>query len=56
MPALVVLEWVGDNIQDFPRLSQAIRNDADSAFSRFGDSFFALPNPMYGSWQSNPLK
>jgi 5'-nucleotidase (lipoprotein e(P4) family) len=55
-PAMTVLEWLGDNIQDFPHLSQSIRNEPDSAFSRFGDSFFALPNVMYGSWQSNPFK
>lgn len=54
-PALTILEWIGDNIQDFPHLNQSIRDDSDAAFARFGDSFFALPNPMYGSWQSNPL-
>jgi 5'-nucleotidase (lipoprotein e(P4) family) len=54
-PALVVLEWVGDNIQDFPHLSQSIRDGSDAGFSRFGESFFVLPNPMYGSWQANPL-
>ena len=55
-PAIAVLEWIGDNIQDFPHLSQAIRNEPESAFARFGDTFFALPNPMYGSWQNNLLK
>lgn len=55
-PAIAVLEWVGDNIQDFPRLTQSIRDEPDGAFSRFGESFFALPNPMYGSWQSNPFQ
>ena len=55
LPALAVLEWVGDNIQDFPHLKQSIRDGSDAAFARFGDSFFALPNPMYGSWQANPL-
>lgn len=54
LPALTVLEWIGDNIQDFPGLTQAIRTQDDSAFARFGESFFALPNPMYGSWASNP--
>lgn len=53
--AITVLEWVGDNIRDFPHLSQSIRDEPDSAFSRFGESFFALPNVMYGSWQSNPF-
>ncbi|HEY8309615.1 MAG TPA: HAD family acid phosphatase [Gemmatimonadaceae bacterium] len=55
-PALAVLEWIGDNIQDFPHQSQSIRNESESAFSRFGQSFFALPNAMYGSWQANTLK
>lgn len=55
-PAIAVLEWIGDNIQDFPHLSQSIRNEPDGAFSRFGESFFALPNVMYGSWQSNPFR
>jgi 5'-nucleotidase (lipoprotein e(P4) family) len=55
-PAIAVLEWIGDNIQDFPHLSQAIREEPESAFAKFGDTFFALPNPMYGSWQSSPLK
>ncbi len=54
--AITVVEWVGDNIQDFPHLSQVIRNEPDSALSRFGRVFFALPNAMYGSWQSNPFK
>jgi acid phosphatase len=53
MPALQVLEWIGDNIQDFPMLSQATRNDA-SALEAFGVRYFALPNPMYGSWEKNP--
>jgi 5'-nucleotidase (lipoprotein e(P4) family) len=55
-PAIAVLEWIGDNVQDFPHLTQAIRNEADSSFSKFGRVFFALPNVMYGSWQANPLK
>jgi len=54
-PALAILEWIGDNIQDFPHLKQSIRDGSDDGFSRFGDSYFALPNPMYGSWQSNPF-
>jgi 5'-nucleotidase (lipoprotein e(P4) family) len=45
--ALNVLIWVGDNIQDFPTLTQ--RNAGD--LSLFGNHYFALPNPMYGSWE-----
>jgi 5'-nucleotidase (lipoprotein e(P4) family) len=54
MPALHVLMWVGDNINDFPGLSQQIRTGGDEGFDRFGRTFIVLPNPMYGSWQANP--
>jgi len=54
LPPLRVLAWVGDNIQDFPGGGQALR-DADPSFlADFGTRFFVLPNPMYGSWESNP--
>lgn len=52
---LKVLMWVGDNIQDFPRLTQAIRTAGDGAFADFGETYIVLPNPMYGSWERNPL-
>ncbi|HWE43380.1 MAG TPA: HAD family acid phosphatase [Gemmatimonadaceae bacterium] len=55
LPALKVLMWVGDNIQDFPRLSQAIRTAGDAAFANFGETYIVLPNPMYGSWERNAL-
>jgi len=55
LPALRVVMWVGDNIQDFPRLRQDIRSASDSAFAEFGDRFIVLPNPMYGSWERNAL-
>jgi predicted secreted acid phosphatase len=45
-----VVAFVGDNIQDFPGQSQAIRERAEEAFAEFGARFFVLPNPMYGSW------
>lgn len=47
---LTVVAFVGDNILDFPTLSQAIRTQPE-AYSDFGIRFFLLPNPMYGSWQ-----
>jgi 5'-nucleotidase (lipoprotein e(P4) family) len=50
LPALRIVEWIGDNIQDFPGLTQAVRHDP-SAFRAFGRTFFVLPNPVYGSWQ-----
>jgi 5'-nucleotidase (lipoprotein e(P4) family) len=48
---LDVVAFVGDNIQDFPALSQAIRQNGEPAFADFGTRYFMLPNPMYGSWQ-----
>jgi 5'-nucleotidase (lipoprotein e(P4) family) len=53
VPALKVVAWVGDNIQDFPDLTQAARNDP-KALAEFGTKYFLLPNPMYGSWQQVP--
>jgi 5'-nucleotidase (lipoprotein e(P4) family) len=53
VPPLAVVAWVGDNILDFPALSQASRNDP-RALDAFGERFFILPNPMYGSWTDNP--
>jgi 5'-nucleotidase (lipoprotein e(P4) family) len=56
LPPLHVLMWVGDNVQDFPGLTQArMRTEPDTAFSEFGRSWWILPNPIYGSWQGNPL-
>jgi 5'-nucleotidase (lipoprotein e(P4) family) len=50
LPALTVVEWLGDNIQDFPSLTQAARADS-TALGEFGKRYFILPNPMYGSWE-----
>ena len=50
LPALAVVEWLGDNIQDFPSLTQAVRADS-AALLQFGKRYFVLPNPMYGSWE-----
>jgi predicted secreted acid phosphatase len=46
-----VLAFFGDNILDFPRLSQRAALDNEAALAPFGARFFILPNPMYGSWQ-----
>ncbi|MCA9603379.1 MAG: hypothetical protein KC417_15205 [Myxococcales bacterium] len=54
VPPLEIKMWVGDNIQDFPSLSQSIRTKPDSAFAGFGAAYFVIPNPMYGSWLGNP--
>lgn len=53
VPPLTVVAWVGDNILDFPGMSQSSRNDP-RALDAFGRKFFILPNPMYGSWTDNP--
>jgi 5'-nucleotidase (lipoprotein e(P4) family) len=53
LPALTVVMYVGDNILDFPVITQDIRKQPDAAFDKFGDSYFLLPNPMYGSWEKN---
>ena len=50
---LAVLLFVGDNIQDFPSLTQRARDDA-AALAEFGGRFLLLPNPMYGSWEAVP--
>jgi 5'-nucleotidase (lipoprotein e(P4) family) len=50
-PLKVVL-WVGDNIRDFPDLSQS--NPGDPAL--FGVRYFVLPNPIYGSWEKNAAR
>ena len=46
-----VVAFVGDNIQDFPGLSQKVKDAGEAGFAAFGTRFFVLPNPMYGSWQ-----
>jgi 5'-nucleotidase (lipoprotein e(P4) family) len=48
---LEIVAVIGDNIQDFPRLNQAIRSKGDAGFGEFGTRYFVVPNPMYGSWQ-----
>ena len=48
---LEVVAFVGDNILDFPRLSQASKVQGDKELSEFGGRYFLVPNPMYGSWQ-----
>ena len=50
-----VVAWVGDNIQDFPRLAQDVRTQPADALAEFGRTYFMLPNPMYGSWERLPV-
>ncbi len=53
LPPLEVVMWLGDNIGDFPLLSQDVRKQSRLP-EEFGDRYFVLPNPMYGSWEDNP--
>ena len=53
---LKVIAYFGDNIQDFPKIKQvdAIKQDPNGEFyKKFGQEYFSLPNPTYGSWQRN---
>ena len=54
LPPLRVVAWVGDNITDFPGGNQFLRQAGSAEVTDFGVRFFVLPNPMYGSWTSNP--
>jgi 5'-nucleotidase (lipoprotein e(P4) family) len=53
LPPLEILMWVGDNIRDFPDLDQELRLESPGDYSDFGERFFILPNPLYGSWEEN---
>jgi 5'-nucleotidase (lipoprotein e(P4) family) len=53
LPSLKIVEWLGDNIYDFPSLTQASKNDT-TAMANFGRRYFVVPNPMYGSWERLP--
>ncbi|MEL6715483.1 MAG: HAD family acid phosphatase, partial [Planctomycetota bacterium] len=53
LPPLAVVMWLGDNIGDFPDLTQDVRFEDDTALFSFGNRFWAFPNPMYGSWTGN---
>jgi acid phosphatase len=54
LPPLDLVMWVGDNVGDFPGGSQAWRDAPEAAMDPFGDRFWMLPNPAYGSWERNP--
>lgn len=53
---LNVVMWLGDNIQDFPQLTQQIRSTGDPRLALFGDRYFVFPNPMYGSFERNAMR
>ncbi|MEZ5317043.1 MAG: HAD family acid phosphatase [Vicinamibacterales bacterium] len=46
-----ILAFLGDNILDFPGLQPSARGTGADGFASFGERYFLLPNPMYGSWQ-----
>lgn len=48
---MAIVAIVGDNIMDFPQLSQKTKEQGAPAFTEFGVRYFLVPNPMYGSWQ-----
>ncbi len=54
LPPLEIVMWLGDNIHDFPGLDQELRFASAEELGDFGDRFFILPNPLYGSWRGNP--
>jgi 5'-nucleotidase (lipoprotein e(P4) family) len=56
LPPVEILLWLGDNVGDFPGLDQELRKAPPEAFADFGERFFVLPNPVYGSWESLPLE
>jgi 5'-nucleotidase (lipoprotein e(P4) family) len=56
LPPVDVLLWVGDNIQDFPDLTQSLSGQPESAFAAFGTRYVVMPNPMYGSWERTERK
>ncbi len=59
LPKLNILAYFGDNIQDFPNIKQteAIKEDPNGDyFKKFGQEYFSLPNPTYGSWEKNQFK
>jgi 5'-nucleotidase (lipoprotein e(P4) family) len=59
LPKHEVVAYFGDNIQDFPVLKQSELINAatdDARYQKFGQGYFMLPNPIYGSWGNNQLR
>lgn len=50
-PPLEVVAFLGDNILDFPNVTQSSIKQTPALLEPVGAKFFVLPNPMYGSWQ-----
>lgn len=56
VPPVKIVMWLGDNINDFPEMSQESRFSSPEAFGDYGSRFFIFPNPSYGSWEANPFE
>jgi predicted secreted acid phosphatase len=52
-PPLKITMYFGDNITDFPNLDQSLRLYGAQAYNLFGTKYFAVPNPVYGSFTEN---
>lgn len=55
LPPLEIVMAVGDNIRDFPPLDQELRLEPEEDFAQFGEVYFVIPNPLYGSFEDIPL-
>lgn len=44
---------VGDNVLDFPCVTQSEARATASFVPMMGKEYFLLPNPLYGSWEKN---
>jgi len=56
LPAHKLIAYLGDNIQDFPRFKQRVMNSSkyeEVTYRKFGEGYFMLPNPIYGSWENS---
>lgn len=54
LPPHEVIAYFGDNIQDFPDLTQKIMQKLksdDKNFDMFSRGYFIMPNPIYGSFE-----
>lgn len=59
LPAHKIVAYFGDNIQDFPKFKQTNTIDMpknSKVYGVFGNGYFVLPNPMYGSWDIDEHK
>jgi len=45
--------WIGDNVLDLPKMTQVGARANGTPDLVFGQDYFLIPNPLYGSWQGN---